>query len=224
MKKNTMKIRLILSMLIAIIIAGCGTTSSITHSWTKENPESIRYKKILVLGLLNDNDQQLREKMETHIVEDLRALGYEAVCSCNEYNPNAFKNMTEEEAIKKLKTSGVDAVLSIVLLDKIREKYYKPARIQYSPYYYYQSRFWNYSRLMFERIYEEDYYTTTTKYIWESNLYNLATNDLIYSAQSQSFDPNSKEKLGHEYGQMIIKDMLKRKVLTEKTKGELKAM
>ena len=211
-------------MLIAILIAGCGTTSSITHSWTKENPESIRYKKIVVLGLLRDNDQLLREKIEKHIADDLKALGYEAVCSCDEYNPKAFDNLSEEQAINKLKASGVDAVITVVLLDKNREKYYAPGRVQHSPYNYYQNRFWNYSRLIFDRIYEEDYYVTTTKYFWESNLYNLKTNTLIYSAQSQSFDPNSKEKLGHEYGQMIIKDMLKKKVLTEKTKGELKAM
>ena len=109
-------------MLIAILIAGCGTTSSITHSWTKENPESIRYKKIVVLGLLRDNDQLLREKIEKHIADDLKALGYEAVCSCDEYNPKAFDNLSEEQAINKLKASGVDAVITVVLLDKKQRK------------------------------------------------------------------------------------------------------
>lgn len=35
-------------------------------------------------------------------------------------------------------------------------------------------------------------------------------NELIYSAQSQAFDPVSAESMGHEYGQMIVKDMVKR--------------
>ncbi len=152
--------------------------------------------------------------MEQHLVDDLKALGYDAVCSCNEYNPKLFENMSEQQAIDKLRNAGVDAVLTIVLLNKTRERYYIPQRVQYSAFEYSQNRFWNYSRFMFDRIYSDEYYVTDTKYYWESNLYDLAGNKLLYSAQSQSFDPNSTNKLGHEYGQVIIKDLVKKNVLT----------
>ena len=119
-----------------------------------------------------------------------------------------------QQAIDKLRNAGVDAVLTIVLLNKTRERYYIPQRVQYSAFEYSQNRFWNYSRFMFDRIYSDEYYVTDTKYYWESNLYDLAGNKLLYSAQSQSFDPNSTNKLGHEYGQVIIKDLVKKNVLT----------
>ncbi|HQZ74625.1 MAG TPA: hypothetical protein PLO70_08905, partial [Chitinophagaceae bacterium] len=68
-------------------------------------------------------------------------------------------------------------------------------------------------------------YTEDTKYFWETNLYDLATNDLVYSAQSQSFDPSSSESLGHEYGQMIATDLVKQHVLVNlKEQPVLKAM
>jgi hypothetical protein len=37
----------------------------------------------------------------------------------------------------------------------------------------------------------------------------------VYSVQTQSFDPGSSESLGHEYGQLIVKDMVKKNILTD---------
>jgi hypothetical protein len=206
------------------LFSGCGPSTSITSSWKAENVQPGKFKKVVVLGLVRENDRTLREKMEQHLVGDLRELGYDAVCSCDEYNPKAFENMNEEQALGKLRTSGVDAVLTIVLLDKTQERDYVPGRVVYSPYTIYQNRFWRYSRVMYDRIYTGGYYTTNTKYFWESNLYDLATNSLVYSSQSQSFDPLTSESLGHEYGQMIVQDMVKKNVLADLKVPVLKAM
>src|SRR5678815_2131091 len=100
----------------------------------------------MVLGLINTADHTLREKMEEHIASDLRELGYNAVCSCDEFDPKAFEDMNEKQALDKLMNSEVDAVLTIVLLDKTKERYYVPDRMYYSPYFVYHDSFWGYSR------------------------------------------------------------------------------
>lgn len=206
-----------LLILPALLLAlGCGTSSRITSSWKAENAPPDGYKKIVVLSLNTDKDRSLREKMEQHLVNDLKEKGYDAGCSCDEYNPKAFENMNEEQAIAKLRNSGVDAVLTVVLLDKVKEQYYVPGRVYYSPYAVYHNRFWRYSRIMYDRIYTPGYYTTDTKYFWESNLYDLRNNQLVYSAQSKSFDPANSENLAHDYGQMIVKDMIAKNVLSGK--------
>lgn len=213
-----------LALLFLLLVSGCGPSSRITSSWKADNAQTNNIRKVVVLGLIRDHDRSLREKMEQHLVGDLRSMGYDAVCSCEEYNPKTFENMNEEQAINKLRNSGIDAVLTIVLLDKSRERFYVPGRVYYSPYVIYQNRFWRYSRIMYDRIYTEGYYTTNTNYFWESNLYNLATNQLVYSAQSESFDPGSSEQLGNEYGAMIVKDMVNKNVLTNLKEPVLKAM
>lgn len=205
-------------------LSACGPSSYLTSSWKAENVQPVKYNKIIVLGLVREADRTMREKMEEHLVSDLKELGYDAICSCNEYNPKAFENMTEEEAIAKLKGSGVDAVLSIVLLDKTKERYYSPGRMYYSPYIIYQDRFWGYSRTMYRRVYSPGYYEENTKYFWESNLYDLGSNQLMYSAQSQTFDPMSFETLGHQYGKMIVNDMVKKNILINKKEVVLKPM
>ena len=195
-------------------IAGC-TTSRITSSWKADNTVPQYYNKILVMGLIRDADRTLQENMETHLVGDLKEMGYNAVSSLQEYGPKAFTGLNEESAISKIKDSGVDAVLTIVLLDKEKERKYIAGSIYYSPYGYYYNRFWGYYGTMYRRIYEPGYYVTDTRYFWESNFYDMSTQRLIYSVQTQSFDPASSESLGHEYGQMILKDMVKNKIVNK---------
>jgi hypothetical protein len=198
-----------------IIAAGCTSTSKITSTWKAKNVQPKNYNKILVLGLMNVADRTIREKMEEHLAEDLNTLGYNAICACEVFDPKAFNNMTEEAAINKLKNQGIDAVLTVVLLDKQKESKYVPGNIYYSPYGYYYNRFWGYRSTLYRRIYEPGYYVSDTKYFWESNLYDMASQQLVYSVQTQSFSPDNANILGHEYAKLIVKDIVKHKVLQQ---------
>ena len=201
-----------LAVFLILLLTGC-TTTKITSSWKAQNVEAKQYKKIMVLGLILDTDRSLQEKMEAHLVGDLKDKGHNAVSSLSEYGPKAFTGMKETEAINKLKESGVDAVITIVLLDKEKERNYVPGRLYYSPYGIYYNRFWGYYGTLNYRIYEQGYYITDTKYFWESNMYDMSTQSLIYSVQTKSFDPADSESLGHEYGKLIINEMVKNNIL-----------
>jgi hypothetical protein len=203
-----MKRKIILSGVMLFFLLGC-STSRITHSWKSENLPVKKYNKIMVVGLIIDNDRNIREKMENHMAGDLTERGYTAISSFREYGPKSFENMKEDEALSKLRNSGVDAVVTIVLLDKKRERYYMPGRIYYSPYTIYHRRFWGYYTTIYDRVYSPGYYQVDTKYFWESNFYDLENKDLLYSVQTESFDPVSAETLAHEYGKMIVNDMQK---------------
>ena len=209
-----MKAIKITASLAFLFLLSC-SSSHITHSWKSEYILSKKYNKILVLGLNIEEDIRTREKMENHMVGDLRELGYTAVSSLKEYGPKAFRKMDEEAVIAELQSSGYDAVITIALLDKSKEKHYVPGRVYYSPYIIYQRRFWGYYTTIYDRIYTPGYYTTDTRYFWESNFYDVAAKDLLYSVQTESFDPASVENLAHEYGKLIVGDMLKHQVLTK---------
>lgn len=198
---------------LLLIMAGCAT-SKITSSWKAKDAVPHKYNKILVLGLIQTANRTVKENMENHMVGDLKALGYNAVSSVQEYGPKAFDKMEEQTAISKIKNNGIDAVITIVMLDKEKEKKYVPGRIYYySPYSYYYNHFWGYHTAIYRRIYEPGYYVTNTRYFWESNLYEMDTQQLVYSVQTQSFNPSDSDNLGHDYGQLIINDMVKQRVL-----------
>jgi len=199
----------------AILLAACGcSTSKITSSWTALQTVPHNYKKIMVLGLIQEKDRSLRERMEQHFVGDLADLGYTAVSSLQEYGPKAFDGLDEKAAIEKIKNSGVDAVITIVLLGKKKEQKYVTG--QYEP----KDNFWDYVGMQNARIYQPGYYITDTRYFWESNFYEMNNMSLLYSAQTRSFSPSSRESMSHEYGQLIVKNMEKKNILQQQKKTE----
>ncbi|MGZ3850238.1 MAG: hypothetical protein ACXVBP_06715 [Flavisolibacter sp.] len=211
-------------MVLLVILCSCAS-SKITSSWKAPGILPATYGKIMVVGIIREADRTLREQMEDHMVGDLKDLGYTAFSSFKEYGPKAFENVSEEEVNKKLAGDGIDAVLTIVLLDKQKERYYVPRRVVYSPYITYHSHFYGYYRSIYTRIDSPDYYDETTRYFWESNFYQLEpTSKLLYSVQTQSFDPSSTQKLAHEYGKMIVQHMEKNNILGRQPEKTIKAM
>jgi hypothetical protein len=198
--------------IIILIVPSCRTTY-ITSSWKANRVFPVKQDKILVLGLIRDADRNLQQKMEDHMAGDLRDKGYNAVTSLSEFGPKAFENLTEKEAIARLKFLDIDAVVTIVLLDKKQESIY----IQNGPPQH--VNFWNYYGRMYQRIYSKGYWVTDTKFYWESNFYELERGDLLYSVQTQSFSPGNTNALAHEYGQLIIKDMVQNKEIGKEKVG-----
>ena len=117
----SMKYLILWGTLIIIVFSGC-RSSYITGSWKTEQPVPAQYKKVLVLGLIRDEDSSLRGKMEEHMVGDLMGLGIQAISATRAFGTSTFEGINEGEAIDKLRDSGIEAVVTIVLLNKNREK------------------------------------------------------------------------------------------------------
>lgn len=198
---------------VAILSIWSCNSSKITHSWTAENASPRKYNKILVVGIHNELEIKILEQMEIHMTGDLHYLGYTASSALKEFGPLAFRKMDEEQAVTSLANSGYDAVITIVLLDKTQERTYSHPHPYNPSLLIYRDRFWTYYNYSFDRIFEPGYYTTSTSYYWESNLYDLSSKKLIYSVQTKTFDPASSELLGHEYGRLIVKDMVRKNIL-----------
>jgi hypothetical protein len=198
-----------LSVILLLLAAGC-SSSKITTSWNAKDVMPVQYKTILVLGLINQNDRRLQEQMEQHLAGSLTDMGYNAISALKEYGPKAFDKLSEKEVLEKLKDKGIDAVVTIVLLDKRKERKYVPGRS------YNSGEFWNYFGSRNRMIYEPGYYVTDTKYFWESNFYEMQNQRLVYSAQTRSFSPETKESMGQQYGRLIVGDMTRKKILQKK--------
>lgn len=207
--KNTLLLIGLIS--IAAGMAGC-SGSRITSSWKSSEPFSAADEKIMVIALIQDKERHLQDNMEDHVAGDLTDLGYHAVTSLQAFGPKAFDGMDEKTVIEKLKSSGVTAVMTIVLLNKKKERQFV-ARSNQPPDFGMGNSFWEYRTSLYPRIYEPGYYVTDTRYYWESNLYELNPERLVYSVQTETFNPKNSWSMGHEYGHMIISNMVKSRVL-----------
>jgi hypothetical protein len=200
---------------IGLLLLTACTSTRITHSWKSEFPAK-NYNKILVLAISGETDIATRQQMEDHLAGDLKDRGYNATSSLKEYGPRAFRQLKEEAVVDKLQNSGFDAVITIVLLNKEKERYYVPGQPYYSPYVGYYRNFYGYYTTIYNRIYTPGYYVIDTKYFWESNLFDVTSKELIYSVQTESFDYTSSDIQAHEYGKIIVKDMIKNLLLNKK--------
>jgi len=180
-------------------------------------PEAVKQNvnSVIVVAIIPDDDHNMRAQMEKHLADDLISIGVKASSSYVELGPKFFDNMNEQEAMNQMRLKNVDAILTIVLLNKEKEKYYVPGRVYYSPYYIRHRRFWGYYSTMYERVYEPGYYLEKTNFFWESNLYQMSTKELLYSVQTKSFDPNNTESMAHEYGKMICSDLQQKGILAK---------
>ncbi|MBP6431669.1 MAG: hypothetical protein KA319_07880 [Ferruginibacter sp.] len=204
-----------ITLLIATLLMSC-SSSKITSSWKEPNTTTVNFNKIMVVALLNTNEMALQQKMEKHLVDDIKSFGYNAVSAFEQFGPKAFANVKEDEMLSKIKNAGADAVITIVLLNKEKEKYYRPAEIMSTPFANDYGRLYGYFNNMQSRVISTGYYVSNTNYFWESSFYNLYSNKLIYVAQTKSFDPSSANTLAHEYGKKIIADMFTKNILTNK--------
>jgi len=203
----------LLFMLIALLM-GCNATQ-LTSSWKDAAFAVPNYRQIAVAGILQGvNKRSLREFMERHMSEDLNKMGYRASAISELYGPQALKGMKEDEMVTMLREKGYDAVITLAVIDIEQMQDYMPGNFGYQPYAFYYQRFGWYYGYWFDRIYMPGYYVTNTRYLVEANLYDVATDKLIYSAQSETFNPSSIDNLGHNISIRILNDM--------KTKGVLR--
>jgi len=203
------------ALLVILTAASCSSTELLS-SWKAENANLNTYNKVLVVGLTGSKDRSIRDNIEMAMVNSLKTNGINAEAGSETYGPKAFEKMSDEEVVSKVKSDGYDGIVILALLDKEKEKYYTPGRVSYTPYYTYYSRYWRSWRTMYNRVYEPAYYTNTTNYTLEANLYNIGLDRLEYSAQTRSFDPSNASTLANGFTKTVVNDMVKKGVIPAK--------
>jgi hypothetical protein len=201
----------ITTLALFLILSGC-TGSKVIHRWVDPNWKSVPQQRILVVSLINRQDHDWDEKIETHIVGDLKNAGILAVSAYKLFGANAFNGKDGSTIETRLKDSGYTGYMTIVLLDKKSEQVYVSPSVSRGNEEI-NSPFGKYIYSVTDRIMAPGYFATATKYFWETNFYGHPDGSLRYTVQSRSFDPNSINDMAHEYGKLIVKDMLKYKVI-----------
>lgn len=203
--------KIITAVFLTVALFSCKSTR-ITAAWKAQDHISKPYHNLMVWAILPETDSMLRRQIETHLVNDLVDKDYHAISSLDVYKEKAYKKFSPQEIVNEFKSTGVDAVLSIVLLNKEQEEKYYPGGYFNQPVNNY-GNFDKYYSNVYERVLTPGYYVKTTNYYWESNLFEIPAELLVYSVRTKSFDPYTSDLLAHENGLLIIKDMVKKKII-----------
>lgn len=204
---------------LAAILISCSATR-ITKTWTAEHITPKKYKKVLVLGIVPDNERELGMKIENHLADDLRGLGYLALAANKIYPSGTFIKGDTARAVKALEGKGFDGIITVVLVDKNKQPYYVAGKVTDFSQYSGMSGFYKYYNTVTEQVYSPGYYGEETRYNWENHFYDLNSGQLIYSARTRSFDIKSRNELANEYGQLLSRSLVKENILVKPDPGE----
>lgn len=193
---------------VALLFAGCRTSHVIT-AWKNPRPAE-NYQKIMVAGVINTPDDSLRKRIEKNFVDALRNLGYNAISGIEEFGSHGLENMAQEQTYIALCNRGIDAVITIALIDQSKAD--RGSKISYGyPNNYYYNRIWNYKNIYADL--SNDNKGANGKYFWESILFNLRTLEAECTIQTKPFPALNENKIAREFEKNIIKEMINEKVI-----------
>jgi hypothetical protein len=212
----------ILTLMSILFLSACSPTMKITGSWmNKEVMGKGKFKKIFLMTIAADKGAQ--QSVENAQAKAAAAEGVATVKSYEVFGPNFLAhNPTNEEIMAKIRETGCDAIFTSALIDEKSETRYVPGTTSYSygygggygygGYGAYGSFGGYYGSSAY--IYEPGYYTEDKTYFIESNLYDMETGEIVWSVQSEAYNPTNIDNVARTYSALLF-DRLKKEVLAD---------
>ncbi len=128
------------------------------------------------------------------MTQALNSEGVNAGTATSIFGPKRLKGLKEDDIVKKLQNSDYSAVMSVSLVKKERQRNYVPSTYYAYPYpgnHSFYRRYW----YVYDRVYTPGYYTASTNWVLEADIYTIDEDELIYSSQTRSYDPDNAKHL-----------------------------
>ena len=210
-----MKSKLIYTLLLAVILSGCAS-QKITTSWI--NPEAKSkgpYESIFVMVLAQSNAASF--DIEDRMAETLASRGRKTVVSSSVFPAqlSAAESLSKDEMAEVIKRTGCDAVFIIAVLDVLSVETYNPGTAYYPMNYGMYGSYYGYYNHYYPQVYSPGYYSTDKTYYIETNFYDVASDQLLFSIQSEAYNPTSLESWFKEYSYNLIKELKSEGLITK---------
>ncbi len=197
----------LISALILSMLYSCGTGQKVIYSWVNTDTVNTKnYNKVFIIALTES--EPARNIIEGDLSRAIADLGKETVMSSNVFPGTFTQNTapTEEAITAKVKELNCDLVFTVSLLDSKTETRYVPKSVSYAPYpaYRYYRGYGTYYNYWAPRVYSPGYYTTHNVYYIEGNLFDAGTGGILWSVQSETYNPSNLKEFSSNYSKLII--------------------
>jgi len=201
MKKST-KLFCFLLSICSPLFTSCATTT-ITDTW-KDRTYQGNAQNIVVIMVART--QHLRNMFEGRFVAELRTRGNNATQS---HKIVPFEQLTDKELVKsRIKSTEADTVLIARLVDSKTIEAYMPGQVHGVPMYY------SYWGTYYDVVFVDYGYTGDTQVSYvETNLYDVKTEKLIWSARSKTERTQGEQHLINTFIDIIIKKLSSDKII-----------
>jgi len=199
MNKTQLRKVSILLIALAALTACSKTATSFSQSYRNPGYEETVFKNVLVIAIAQDQDS--RQAFEDALTSAVANEGGTAQASIGVL-PHE-EQLTEDQLHAAIDAGGFDGVLLSRLMSVDKDSEYIPPKKYNNPRtrYYAASPGWGYGYggfygfygTTFAEVHEPGYFETSTTLTLETNLYSVATNELVWTGRSETIDPESIE-------------------------------
>lgn len=192
-----------------LLTQACGPSQRVTSSW--RNPEHAlgkRYQKVFISAITGNH--RVRVSLEDHMARAAREQGMAVVRSLDEF-PATFTRETtpdKERMLSRIRELRCDLIFTVTVLEKKSEARYVPGT-PYMPYAGYGMRFRGYYQYWWPIMYDPGYYTTERTYSMEGNLFDVDSEKLIWSVQTESFNPDGIDAFSRGLTEVMLERAVK---------------
>lgn len=195
---------------VIFVFISCSSSQKVLSSWVnKEELKGKKYSKVFI-AVLTQNVSS-KTILEYDLAATLNEQGYQTVKSTDALS-GSFRdnpNLTKDDVLAKVRETNCDVILTVTLLDSKTETRYVPGTgvyASYAPYpaYGYYGGFGTYYGYYAPAIYSSGYYTTDKTYFLESNLFDAATEKILWSVQSSTYNPDNIKEFSSRYCKLLV--------------------
>lgn len=198
-----------LAIITTLLIASCATQKS-TGVWLNEEKIAGKsFSKLFIVVMTGD--VSARSTLETDLAEEAKEKGYDVIKSMDVLPPSLDKATvpTKEDIIAKVKQTNCDGVIVASLLKKEEDVRYIPGSTAYSirPYYSWHGNLGGYYSNWHPTVSSPGYYEKDKLYFMQTNLYDVTSQEIMWSAQSKIFNPTSLKNFSNSYTGTLVKQL-----------------
>jgi hypothetical protein len=201
----------IIIILTAISFTACSPGTEITGSWKNNDAPAAAAGINTILVTALTPRVNARQSIENDLASALQKEGYKTIKSIDVLPPTFTdgEKPDKEELLSRIEGSGADAILTVALIDEQTESRYVPGNAGYAPVpqFGYYGTFWGYYNTWYPTLYSPGYYKDDQIYFIETNLYDAETEELLWSAQSETYNPTSLPGFASDFAEAVVSRM-----------------
>ena len=189
-------------LIILFLLSSCKSTN-IVSSWTEPNKEINLNKLKKVLVVARFKSETSNRKAEDKMVEYLNGKGIQSY----NYLKSNFNKENIESIREKIKKDGFDGAVSMRLIDVEQEQIAQRGILNRYPNNYRDFNDYFYESQMSYN--NPEYYVTTKIFTIETYVFSIKENKIIWTALTETTDPNGVEKMTEDVTKAVYSQMKK---------------
>lgn len=207
-----MKRTTLITFSLAFLLFACGSLNTkMTGSWKSPDLGTDKTYKSVFISVMGPSIQS-KNMLESELALRASSRGITTYKSTEVFG-NKFTQTTpsKEEVLKIIRATGAESIFTVALKDKETTTRYVPGSTgYYSPMGYgYYGNFYGYYSGFYPMAYDPGYYQEDKIYYVETHLYDSETEELMWSAQSKTYNPSNSEDFVRGYTQALADKLIK---------------